>query len=82
MTCWLIFVSLFILGIIGIVLNGFWDYLLFVISGVIQLSINVFMWFFEKEFVYHHKAHLNTIHTIGETLFIGEQHHWFTVFFV
>ena len=51
-TDWLIFVPLFFLGIIGIVLNSFWCYLLFAVSGAIQLYINVFLWFFEKEFVY------------------------------
>ena len=52
MSDWLIFVPVFILGIIGILLNSYWGYLLFAVSGAIQLYINVFLWFFEKEFVY------------------------------
>ncbi len=51
-TDWLIFVPLFIFGIIGIILNEYWGYLLFAVSGAIQLYINVFLLFFEKEFVY------------------------------
>lgn len=49
---WLIFSPIFIMGIIGILLETYWGYLLFSISGSIQLCINVFLWFFEKEYVY------------------------------
>jgi len=49
---WFIFVPLFILGIIGILLSSYWGYLLFAVSGAIQLYINFFLWFFEKEYVY------------------------------
>ncbi len=52
MTDWLIFAPLFILSIIGMLISNSWGYLLFAISGAIQLYINVFLWFFEKEYVY------------------------------
>ena len=52
MTDWLVFVPFFISGIIGILLSKSWGYLLFAVSGAIQLYINVFLWFFEKEYVY------------------------------
>ncbi len=51
-TDWLVFAPIFTLGIIGILLNSYWGYLLFAISGAIQIYINVFLWFFEKEYVY------------------------------
>ena len=51
-TDWLIFVPFFILGIIGMLLSSYWGYLLFAVSGAIQLYINIFLWFFEKEYVY------------------------------
>jgi hypothetical protein len=49
---WLIFMPLFVLGIIGIFLGNSWGYLLLAVSGGIQLYINIFLWFFEKEYVY------------------------------
>ena len=52
LTDWLIFVHFFAISILGILLNSFWGYLFFAISGAIQLYINTFLWFFEKEFVY------------------------------
>jgi hypothetical protein len=49
---WLIFMPLFIGGITGILLSKPWGYLLFSISGAIQLYMNTFLWFLEKEYVY------------------------------
>jgi hypothetical protein len=49
---WLIFVPLFMGGIGGIILARAWGYVLFGIAGAIQLYINVFLAFFEKEYVY------------------------------
>ncbi len=49
---WLVFVPLLSIGIIGIVLARSWGYVLFGIAGAIQLYINVFLRFFEKEYVY------------------------------
>jgi hypothetical protein len=49
---WLIFVPLFILGIIGILTANLWGYLLFAASGAIQLYINILLWFLEKKYVY------------------------------
>jgi hypothetical protein len=49
---WLIFVPMFVAGIIGIILSYYWGYLLFTVAGAIQLYINVFLWFFEREYVY------------------------------
>ena len=51
-TDWLIFFPILVLAIIGILLSRNWGYLLFAISGAIQLYINSFLWFFEKEYVY------------------------------
>ena len=52
MTDWLIFVPLFFLGMTGILLSSLWGYILYAASGAIQLYINVFLWFFEREYVY------------------------------
>ena len=49
---WLIFVPFLSIGIIGIALARSWGYVLFGIAGAISLYINVFLWFFEKEYVY------------------------------
>ncbi len=51
-TDWLVFAPFFILGIIGMLFSSYWGYLLFSVSGAIQIYINVFLWFFEKEYVY------------------------------
>lgn len=55
---WLIFAPLFMLSIVGIFINEFWGYLLLSVSGTIQLYINLFLYFFEKEFVYPSKGPL------------------------
>ena len=52
MVDWIIFAPLFILSVIGMLTGNFWGYLLFSVSGTIQLYINGFLWFFEKEYVY------------------------------
>ncbi len=52
MVDWLIFMPFFMFGILGMLLGTYWGYLLIAISGSIQLYINVFLWFFEKEYVY------------------------------
>ncbi|MFC1536150.1 hypothetical protein ACFL4H_02135 [Candidatus Neomarinimicrobiota bacterium] len=52
MVDWIIFAPLFILSVIGMLTGNFWGYLLFSVSGAIQLYINGFLWFFEKEYVY------------------------------
>ncbi len=49
---WCIFIPLFTIGIIGIALAKSWGYVLFGAAGAVQLYINVFLWFFEKEYVY------------------------------
>ncbi len=51
-TDWVFFFPVLILGIVGILLHSSWGYLLFSISGAIQIYINVFLWFFEREYVY------------------------------
>jgi len=55
---WLIFVPLFISGIIGMLLSEQWGFLLFSISGAIQVYINTLLWFLEKEYVYPSKGPL------------------------
>lgn len=49
---WLIFMPIFIFAIVGILFNSYWGYLLLSVSGAIQLYINAFLWFFEREYVY------------------------------
>ena len=49
---WLIFIPIFICAIVGILLKTYWGYLLLSVAGVIQLYINTFLWFFEREYVY------------------------------
>ena len=49
---WLIFMPIFILAIVGIILKTYWGYLLLSVAGAIQLYINTFLWFFEREYVY------------------------------
>lgn len=49
---WMIFAPIMAGGVIGIMLARPWGYVLFGIAGSIQLYINVFLWFFEKEYVY------------------------------
>jgi hypothetical protein len=49
---WLVFAPLFIAGIIGIITSKQWGYLLFAASAAIQLYVNIFLWFLEKEYVY------------------------------
>ena len=51
-TDWLIFLPFFILAIVGIFLSEFWGLVFLGIAGAIQVYINVFLWFFEKEYVY------------------------------
>jgi len=51
-TDWLIFAPVFAGSILGIVLAERWGYILFAVAGAIQLYINVFLWFFEREYVY------------------------------
>ena len=55
---WLIFFPVFVLSTIGIIMHQSWGYVLFSVSGAIQLYINVFLWFFEKEFIYPSKGAL------------------------
>jgi hypothetical protein len=52
MADWIIFAPIFVLGIIGILINTYWGYLFFAISASIQIYINVFLWFFERKYVY------------------------------
>ena len=49
---WLFFTPVFVAAIIGIVLVQSWGYVLFAVVGAISLYINMFLWFFEKEYVY------------------------------
>lgn len=49
---WIIFVPIFCTSIAGLAMAESWGYVLFGFSGAIQLYINVFLWFFEKEYVY------------------------------
>jgi hypothetical protein len=49
---WFIFLPAFVAGIIGVLLGEIWGYVLFAVAGAISLYINIFLWFFEREYVY------------------------------
>ena len=49
---WLFFVPVFVLGIIGVLSSESWGYVLFAVAGAISIYINIFLWFFEREYVY------------------------------
>ncbi len=49
---WLIFMPIFIGGIIGLIQSQIWGYVLFAVAGAISFYINIFLWFFEKEYVF------------------------------
>jgi len=51
-TDWVVFFPFLTLSITGIFFNQYWGYLFLSISGAVQLYINVFLWFFEKEYVF------------------------------
>jgi len=55
---WLIFFPLFFSGIIGMFLSEKWGFLLFSISGAIQLYMNTILWYLEKEYIYPSKGPL------------------------
>ena len=47
-----ILLPLFVAGIIGVLFGQVWGYVLFAVAGGIELYINIFLWFFEREYVY------------------------------
>lgn len=49
---WIFFIPVFVLGIIGVLLGEIWGYVLFAVACAISLYINIFLWFFEREYVY------------------------------
>jgi len=49
---WIFFIPVIVLGIIGVLLSEMWGYVLFAVAGAISLYINIFLWFFEREYVY------------------------------
>ena len=49
---WIFFLPMFVAGIIGVLLGEIWGYLLFAVAGAISLYINIFLWLFEREYVY------------------------------
>ena len=49
---WMIFTPVLVAAIIGVARAQEWGYVLLAAAGAIQLYINVFLWFFEKEYVY------------------------------
>ena len=49
---WIFFLPVFVAGIIGVLLGQIWGYVLFAVAGAISLYINLFLWFFEREYVY------------------------------
>ena len=52
LTDWLVFFPIFVCAIVGTLSGYYWGYLLLSVSGAIQVYINVFLWYFEREFVY------------------------------
>ena len=49
---WIFFLPVFFTGIIGVLLGEIWGYVLFAVAGAISFYINIFLWFFEREYVY------------------------------
>lgn len=49
---WIFFLPAFLASIIGVSLGEIWGYVLFAVAGSILLYINIFLWFFEREYVY------------------------------
>jgi len=49
---WIFFMPVLAAGIIGVFFGQVWGYALFGVAGAIQLYINLFLWFFEREYVY------------------------------
>ena len=49
---WMFLLPAFVSGIIGVMLGEIWGYVVFAVAGAISLYINIFLWFFEREYVY------------------------------
>lgn len=49
---WIIFLPFLVISLIGILLHEFWGYLFLTVAGAIQIYINIFLWVFEKEYVF------------------------------
>ena len=49
---WIFFLPVLVAGIIGVLLGHTWGYVLFAAAGAISLYINLFLWYFEREYVY------------------------------
>lgn len=49
---WIFILPVFAAGIIGVLSGEIWGYLLFAVVGAISVYINIFLWFFEREYVY------------------------------
>ncbi|UCC86080.1 MAG: hypothetical protein JSV81_14625 [Anaerolineales bacterium] len=49
---WIFFMPVLVAGIAGVLLGQAWGFVLFAVAGAIQLYINLFLWFFEREYVY------------------------------
>jgi hypothetical protein len=49
---WLFFLPVFVASMIGVLLGQVWGYALYAVAGAISLYINIFLWFFERAYVY------------------------------
>jgi hypothetical protein len=49
---WIFLMPVLVAGIAGVLFGQVWGYALFAVAGAIALYINVFLWFFEREYVY------------------------------
>ncbi len=49
---WILLFPVLTAAVIGIVLGQTWGYVLFGTGGAISLYINIFLWYFEREYVY------------------------------
>jgi hypothetical protein len=49
---WIFFMPVLVAGTIGVLFGQVWGYVLFAVAGAIALYINVFLCFFEREYVY------------------------------
>lgn len=49
---WIFLLPVFVLGVIGVLISEIWGYVLFAVAGAISVYINIFLWFFERKYVY------------------------------
>jgi hypothetical protein len=51
-TDWIFLLPIFIAAVVGVIIGELWGYVLFGISAAISVYINIFLWFYERKYVY------------------------------